>query len=199
MGEEKKEVIAAFDFDGTITTKDTLFDFISYYYGKVRLIAGLIILSPVLILFKIGIIKNYKAKQIMFSFFFKSKKIQDFNNICNSYSQRINEICRDSTLEKIRQHREQGHQVIIISASISNWIKPWAQEHGIELVLGTEIEVEGGTISGKFRSKNCYGQEKVNRLIELYPDRNNYTLYAYGDSRGDKELLELSDYPTLIK
>ena len=60
-------------------------------------------------------------------------------------------------------------------------------------VLGTQIEVKNGNLTGRFLTKNCYGQEKVNRILALYPDRNTYYLIAYGDSRGDKELLAFAD------
>lgn len=199
METQNKKTVAVFDFDGTITTKDTLFDFISFYYGKTRLIVGLFILSPILILYKIGIIKNYVAKQILFSYFFKNKKIKDFDAKSKEYIDRINKITRNSTIEKIKEHQRLNHEVIIVSASISNWIKPWAKSIGIGNVLGTEISIKEGLITGKFASPNCYGQEKVNRLLAEYPQKEDYILYAYGDSRGDKELLELADYPTLLK
>jgi phosphoserine phosphatase len=60
--------------------------------------------------------------------------------------------------------------------------------------LATKVKPD---LSG-FISKNCYGQEKVNRLLEVEPDRKNYYLYAYGDSRGDREMLAFADFPTLV-
>jgi phosphoserine phosphatase len=60
-------------------------------------------------------------------------------------------------------------------------------------VLGTQIEIAGGKLTGHFLTKNCYGPEKVNRILDLYPDRCVYHLTAYGDSRGDKELLAFAD------
>ena len=48
-------------------------------------------------------------------------------------------------------------------------------------------------MTGNFLSRNCYGEEKVRRLLELEPNRNSYILYAYGDSKGDKELIEFAD------
>ncbi|NDW08371.1 HAD-IB family hydrolase [Dysgonomonas sp. 520] len=194
-----KPVIAAFDFDGTITTKDTLFDFIKFYHGKTKLLLGMIWLSPVLILFKLGFIRNDRAKQKLFSHFFKGVNINDFNLVCANYSLRIDSICKAKTLERIKWHRNQNHQVVIISASVENWIKPWALKSGLGDVLATQIEVEGDILTGRFSSPNCYGQEKVNRLKETFPNREDYTLYAYGDSRGDKELLAYADYPTLYK
>lgn len=197
--QEKKIVIAAFDFDGTITTKDTLFDFIIFYVGKFRFIVGLFVLSPILILHKIGIIKNSRAKEIMFSYFFKGKSIEDFNKKCHLYATRIESILKDSTISRINEHKQANHAVVIVSASISNWIKPWAYQTGIKEVISTEIEIKDGVLTGKFASPNCYGPEKVNRLKEKYPNRDEYVLYAYGDSQGDKELLEFANYPTLLK
>lgn len=195
---EKKDVIAAFDFDGTITKKDSLPHFIIFCVGKLRFVTGLLIFSPVLLLYKMGIVENWKAKEIMFSYFFKGWPIDNFNKKCRSYSNLIKDIVRDSTIDKIREHQQANHTVVIVSASISNWIKPWAFENKIAEVIGTEIEINNGLVTGKFASHNCYGQEKVNRLQEKYPNRKSYILYAYGDSRGDKELLEFADYPTLI-
>lgn len=195
---QSKPIIAAFDFDGTITTKDTLFDFIAFYIGKPRLLLGLIVLSPMLIFFKLGFIKNNEAKQKMFSFFFKSESIEKFNSVCEQYIQRVNIILKQDTIDRIKWHQSKGHKVVIISASIKNWIEPWAIQYGIDEVLATEILVKDKAVVGKFSTANCYGQEKVNRLLIKYPDRNGYVLYAYGDSRGDKELLELADYPILL-
>lgn len=193
------KVIAAFDFDGTITTKDTLFDFIGFYVGRRRLIAGLIILCPMLICYKIGLIKNNVAKQKLFSFFFKNESIDRFNKKGVEYSRSIELITKKETIDKIRWHQSEGHQIIIVSASVKNWIEPWAQQMNIDHVLSTEVSITENLIAGTFSTENCYGQEKVNRLLAQYPDRNSYILYAYGDSRGDKELLELADYPTLLK
>lgn len=195
----KEKTIAAFDFDGTITTKDTLFDFIRFYFGLPKLMIGLIILSPMLTLFKVGLIKNSKAKELLISYFFKNTDIHDFNKQCALYSIRIDNISRVNILEKIQWHIKQHHTVVIVSASIRNWIEPWAVKNGVSLIISTEIEEKLGKLTGKFATNNCYGQEKVNRLLNSFPNREDYILYAYGDSRGDKELLEIADYPTLVK
>lgn len=189
------KVIAVFDFDGTITTVDTLFDFIRFYYGFPRLIWGLFALSPVLILFKLGFIPNDKAKERLFSYFFKGKTLSEFNAICEKYKNRINQTLRPQAIDKIRFHQQEGHMVLINSASIYNWILPWAQSVGIENVISTEIEVKEGVITGKFKGENCYGVEKAKRFLELYPYRDTYQLYVYGDSSRDKPLLDIADFP----
>lgn len=191
--------IAAFDFDGTITTKDTLFDFIEFYVGKKKLLTGLFILSPLLISYKLGFIKNDIAKQRLFAHFFKNKNIEEFNRTCQNYIPRIEKIARAEIIDKIRWHQNQGHLVIIISASISNWIQPWANKIGIDNIIATEISIKNNRIKGIFSTPNCYGQEKVNRLLKLFPNRDEYTLYAYGDSLGDKELFSIANHINLIK
>jgi phosphoserine phosphatase len=53
-----------------------------------------------------------------------------------------------------------------------------------------------GCVTGKLLGSNCWGIEKVARLQDwLQRPRNTYTLYAYGDSRGDLELLAAADHP----
>ncbi|MDH6354167.1 phosphatidylglycerophosphatase C [Dysgonomonas sp. PH5-45] len=196
---KKRQVIAAFDFDGTITHKDTLFHFIEFYFGKKRLMMGLVRLSPHLLLFELGIVNSHKAKEKLFSFFFRGKSFDDFNSACKDYSAHIDKIVKKRAIEKINWHQSKGHKVVIISPAVSNWITPWAEKTGIDTVIGTEIEVVEGVISGRFATKSCRGQEKVNRLLEAFPNKKTYTLYAYGNSSADKELLTFSDHPTLWK
>lgn len=198
MKDQNKKVIAAFDFDGTITKKDTLFDFIQFYHGNYKLIIGLIYLLPNLLSYKLGLIKNGVAKEKLFSHFFKNENSMYFDFKCNQYSERIARMCRIEMLEKINWHLENEHIVVIVSASVKNWIEPWAIENNIGKVISTEIEDSGGYISGRFSTKNCYGEEKVNRLKDIFPERDQYILYAYGDSSGDNELLAFADNSFLI-
>lgn len=193
-GYKEKQTLAVFDFDGTITTKDTMFDFISFYHSKSKLILGLCILSPILILYKIGVISNSSAKQKLLAFFFKGEKEEYFDKRCREYASKINLIVRPKAIDKIKQHQAEGHLVIIDSASIDKWIEPWAKSIGINIVIATKLEVKNGIFNGRLASKNCYGKEKVNRLLELFSGENIYKMYAYGDSRGDKELLKIADH-----
>lgn len=90
---------------------------------------------------------------------------------------------------------KQGAQCLVVSASVDNWVKPFFPD--AVKVLGTQLEVKDGRLTGRFTTPNCYGPEKVKRLKEAYPDlecnRDKYYIIAYGDSRGDKEILEFAD------
>jgi len=189
-----KQGIAVFDFDGTITTKDTLLEFIRFSKGNLLFLFGFMLYSPLLIAYKLKIYPNWKVKQKMFSYFFKGMKLKDFNRLCENFHKRSAGIIRPEAQNAIKRHIETGDSLVIISASVVNWVRPFAQELMIPFVLCTEIETNSDYIlTGNFSTPNCYGQEKVNRLLELFPQREDYHLVVYGDSSGDKELMNLAD------
>ena len=187
--------IYAFDFDGTLTTKDTLLEFIRFAKGSGQMFRGFLLFSPLLILMKLHLFPNWKVKQKIFSYFFKGMKIDDFNALCTRFAERNKHLLRPAGIEKVRQAIDEEHNtVLIISASIDNWVQPFFDEIDKKIqVLGTQIETKEGRLTGQFTTKNCYGEEKVNRLTALYPHREAYYLIAFGDSRGDKELLTFAD------
>lgn len=187
--------IYAFDFDGTLTTKDTLLEFIRFAKGSGQMFRGFLLFSPLLLLMKLHLYPNWKAKQQVFSYFFKGMNIDDFNALCTRFAEQNKHLLRPAGIEKVRQAiEEEQATVLIISASIDNWVRPFFDEIDKNIqVLGTQIETNGGRLTGQFTTKNCYGQEKVNRLTALYPHREAYELIAFGDSRGDKELLDFAD------
>ena len=185
--------LALFDFDGTITTDDSLLKFIRFVVGDFKFVLGIIFLSPMLIFYKLRLIQNYKAKQIMLSYFFKDMDIDEFFEVANKYSlEHIDTIVRKKAFAKINWHKEQGDKIVIVSASIECWLKPWCDKNGLKL-LATKLEIKNGKITGKLSSKNCYGIEKVNRIEEKYTLSDYDYIYSYGDSVGDKEMLELAD------
>ena len=187
--------IYAFDFDGTLTTKDTLLEFIRFAKGSGQMFCGFLLFSPLLILMKLHLFPNWKVKQKIFSYFFKGMKIDDFNTLCTRFAERNKHLLRPAGIEKVRQAIAEEHTtVLIISASIDNWVRPFFDENDKKIqVLGTQIETKESRLTGQFTTKNCYGEEKVNRLTALYPHREAYDLIAFGDSRGDKELLDFAD------
>lgn len=189
-----KKVIAAFDFDGTITTRDTLPVFVWYATKLWRILTGTLMIIPFVALFKLRVIPNYQAKERLFKAFFAGVKLDKFNALCLGFKPVIDKLVNPEALAKIKWHHEQGHEVIIISASAENWINPWAIEQDIKTVLATQLQIIDDKITGVFLTKNCHGPEKVGRLLAAYPDRENYILYAYGDSNGDKELLAFADH-----
>ena len=185
-------IVSAFDFDGTLTTKDTLLEFIRYARGTRRFVAGFALFTPLIMLMKLHVMPNWKVKQRLFSWFFKGVSLDDFNGLCNAFARDRACLLRPEGMQSVMKSVEEGSKVVIISANIDNWVRPFFRDLPVT-VCGTRLEVVDGMLTGRFSSSNCYGYEKVRRLLEICPERDSYRLVAYGDSRGDKELLAFAD------
>ena len=191
---------ALFDFDGTITTKDTLFDFISFTYGKSGLAKCLLLNAWNLFLYAIKQRSNENAKEILLSTMIKGTSTTVFEEQCERYSmERVPQIIKEKTKEIIEKHRSAGETLFIVSASPENWIRPWAMKNGFTQIIATKLEEKDGILTGKFASRNCYGVEKVNRLKEFFTDRDQLYISAYGDSNGDRAMLNYANHGVLIK
>lgn len=185
--------IAFFDFDGTITKKDSLIDFIRFAVGDKRFLIGLVVLSPMFAQYILKLISNSNAKEKMISYFFKGFKIDEFEQVAKEYSlNQINNIVRLEALEKLKWHQEQGDKIVVVSASIECWLKPWCDKNNFELIA-TKLETNGGFLTGKFFTKNCHGIEKVHRIKKQYELEHFDYIYAYGDTEGDKAMLTLAN------
>lgn len=182
--------VIATDFDGTLTRRDTLIEFIRFAKGDVVFFFGFLLFSPLIVLMKLHLYPNWKTKQKVFSFFFRGTSIEEFNRLGKEFADHSQHLLRWGGLELIEKAKAEGADIVVISASIDNWVQPFFPEL---LVLGTQVEVKDGLLTGRFSTKNCYGQEKVNRLLSVFPDRENYRLVAYGDSSGDRKLLDFAD------
>ena len=185
----------AFDFDGTLTTRDTLIAFIRYACGTPRFLLGFLLHAPLLVLMKLRLYSNGKAKQRLFSWFFRGMPLETFDALCQSFALSHRHLLRPETVRLLQQALSEGAEVLVVSASIDNWVQPFFPT---VTVLGTQIEVIDGRLTGRFLTPNCYGQEKVRRILALHPDRSAYRLTAYGDSRGDRELLAFADEAHLV-
>lgn len=185
--------LAIFDFDGTITTKDSFADFIFYSHGTPKTLLGILVVSPILVLYVLKIMPNWKAKQKVFAYFYKGWEKKDFEAAAERYiRERLPHIIRPAALKRLEWHKKEGHRIVIVSASFENYLKHWCEAFGFEL-LATKVEIKDGTLTGQFASKNCFGEEKVERLKETY-DLNDFEfIYAYGDSKGDMALAKISD------
>jgi HAD superfamily hydrolase (TIGR01490 family) len=95
-------------------------------------------------------------------------------------------------VEVFCRHAERGHDVLIVTASMKEWIEPWASRFAVP-VLGTELEITDGLLTGRFSGRNCRGPEKVNRIRKFVDLKKYDRIYAYGNSRGDLEMLKLAD------
>jgi phosphatidylglycerophosphatase C len=186
---ELKSTIAAFDFDGTLTRGDTLLRFVSWRRGRVRLALDLLATLPLLGLYAAGRVGNETHKMALFARAFEGTRADAFEQHARKFARfELPGMVRAEALERIRFHQKLGHRVVIVTASPTDWISPWALTQGIVDVIGNRAEVDAGRVTGRLSAANCYGAEKLNRVIAFLPERETYTLFAYG------KLLAAADY-----
>ena len=187
-----KKEIAFFDFDGTITKKDTLLEFIRFSKGSFRFYLGFFINLPYLVAFKLGVISNQSAKEKILRFFFHDTSVTVFKQYCETFSKQVlPKLIRPKALEEIERLKKNKTIVVVVSASPENWIENWTKNLQLELIA-SRLEVKDGKLTGKIVGKNCHGDEKVSRISQVYDLRDYYIVSAYGDSRGDRPMLQLA-------
>jgi len=187
--------LALFDFDGTITNKDSLLHFTGYAKGRSSLYVGLTLLSPVIILNKIGIIPSQFTKNSFLRFFFRNEDCEKFNQLCKRYAAtELKKIIRAKALEKINWHKQHKHRVIVVSASPENYIQPWCIALGIECIA-TKLVVTNQSVKGIIDGLNCNAEEKKRRIEEVINIADYEEIYGYGDTKGDKAMLSVCTKP----
>jgi phosphatidylglycerophosphatase C len=184
--------IAFFDFDGTITTKDTMLELVKFHAGKKAYYQGMIKLLPSLIAMKLHVISNQEGKEKLLQNFFKGLPINDFKHICDNFiSNRLPQLIRPEAIKMIKKLQSENVQVVVVSASADNWVKPWCDNLGITF-LGSCLEVKDNLVTGKLNGLNCNHLQKVIRIKEQYKLSDFSEIYCYGDTKGDKPMLELA-------
>ncbi len=190
-----KKGIAFFDFDGTITTKDTLLEFIKFSKGSKRFYLGFLYNAFYLLAYKLKLISNQTAKEKVLQFFFKNTPVHVFNDQCKLFStQVLPKLIRPKALKELQKLKDENFIVVIVSASPQNWIQPWSSAMEVELIA-SQLEIQDDKITGRILGKNCHGPEKVRRIMEKYVVEDYDEIYAYGDTSGDLPMLKLATQP----
>lgn len=184
--------LALFDIDGTLTHADTMFAYVRHVVGLPWMLLGLALLSPMLVLARLGLIDRGAAKGAMLRFFLGRRDkpaleaaAEDFKNTV------LKGVVRPAGLERLRAHQAEGHRVFLVSASLDLWLAPWARDLGVPL-LATPTRWESGRFAG-LGGPNNRGPEKVARVRAVVRPEDFARIVAYGDSSGDREMLALAD------
>lgn len=166
---------------------------IIYQRGKLGLAIALLRILPWLIMMFMGKYSNQRTKERLLHNCFGRMTEDEFNAFCQRFADNHRHILRKSLYDKLVQAQQHGDEVVVVTASPENWVSRLVPEFK---VLGTKMAFSP-CFSGRFLTPNCYAQEKVNRILTAYPelvaDRSSYHVIAFGDSRGDSEMLEFAD------
>jgi phosphatidylglycerophosphatase C len=192
---KEKQAVAIFDFDGTLTSRNTTLLFL-HYADPFRFYWILPILLSISLLYIAKIISVDQLNSWLCHFFFKGKSKEHLQEIGHDFAlNKLPAYVRNEAMLKLKEHQEKAHLCILATAAYDLYIKAWGNIHGFTKVLCTEVACDGqGRLTGKLHGKSCYGLEKVNKIKQTLPTIDTI-IYAYGDSEGDKEMLNFATYP----
>ena len=189
-----KTALALFDFDGTISNKDSFVAFMKFTHGSpvfvIRMAMGFLTFFG----WKIGLVKSHYTKVKALRSFYKGWTEEQMADARKRFTAEvIPNILFPKALEKIKWHKEQNHRVIVVTASCGEWLIDWTKQMDLEM-LCTEMELKNGVYTGELSKPNCRGKEKVNR-IKQYLNLEDYSeVYAYGNDHGDNQMLAIADH-----
>ena len=185
--------LVAFDFDGTLTVKDSFIAFLQWRSGPVRYAFGLARLLPGLVAYLFhhqrDVIKAAAVKE-----FLRGVPRLQLENEAKAFAEHIAPtLFRDDALATWRRWRAKGARPIIVTASPELIVAPFARGLGCDTLIGTELSFdEQDRVVGALLGPNCRGAEKVRRLQAVF-GQDVRLAAAYGDTAGDREMLEIAD------
>ncbi len=193
-------VIAAFDVDGTLTTRDCVRPFLERAAGRHRLITSLM-RRPVATVVAAARRDRDRFKEIIVGGSLRGKLIADVETIGEQFAQfvLVNWL-RPDTLRRLRWHQRSGHRTVIVSASLAAYLRPLALRLGIDDVLCTDSIRSGDRYGDRLDGPNCRADEKRRRLDRFLEERRwaHAEVWAYGDSAGDRQLLARADHAVWV-
>lgn len=194
--------VAAFDVDETLTVRDCVVPFMRSVVGNRRFLQ--VALSD--FAGSIHSIRNSDRDALKKKFVkavFEGKDTSVVEALGVLFASKIADgWMRQDVANRMRWHQEQGHLVVLVSASLGPYLHPLGDLLEVDGVICTELEKDHGVYTGNLIGQNCRGPEKVHRVLQWIQECGltaKDLVYAYGDSRGDTELLENALLPIWVK
>lgn len=192
--------IVVFDFDGTITTRDTFALFLRYYAGTPKWAFNIAKLLPVFAAYKLGKIDRHAVKKAVIRRFFAGTLSADVERRASEFAKEvIPGLIRPAAQERLDALLSDpncgAESLYICSASIGPYLRAWASSCGIQEkhVMATEMATDNERITGELLGYNVWGQNKVRRIFDQFAPHSVKIREAYGDTRGDREMLHAAE------
>ena len=191
----KDQAIVAFDFDGTLTLRDSFTDFLRWRAGPGGWALGLVKMAPAVAAYA-GDRDRGRIKAASVREFLRGVARETLEADAERFADRIwDKFLRPDALACWNAWGDRGAHRVIVTASPETTVAPFARRLGAEALLGTPLVFDADDrVTGAFASPNCRGEEKVRRLRAVYgPDLQ--LAAAYGDTSGDTEMLQIAEQP----
>lgn len=182
-------ILALFDFDGTVTTHETMPDFIRQSVSKRRLISGQLLLAPFILGYKLGLVSGVVIRRVLVRVAYSGVPIAWLERSGHQFAEQyLSASLRPEAMERIKWHKDSGHKVVIVSGGLDIYLAPWCQKHGLDLICSSLEHL----LTGKYNGEQCVLSEKVRRVSERYDLDSFESIYAYGDTVEDKDMLNIA-------
>ena len=184
--------LALFDFDGTITTREMLPDFLHYSVPKSRLLIGKIVLAPLIVGYRVGWVSGTLVRRAIVWLGYARTPFADYARKGQTFAdEMLPGVLRPDVMERIRWHQMQGDQVVVVSGAFDIYLSHWCSQHGLDLICSS-LEHRDGRLTGRYLGQQCVRSEKSRRVRERFDLSQFSEIYAYGDTVEDEELLALA-------
>ncbi|WP_258240200.1 HAD family hydrolase [Pseudidiomarina homiensis] len=185
--------LALFDFDGTITHSDTFTAFIKGAVSARRQRWGRLVLAPSVMGYRMGLVEATTIRQRLIKFAFKDVTSASLEVLGRDHAENyLPTVLRAEAAERIQWHKQRGDRIVVVSASLEVYLKPWCEAMGVELIA-VQLETVDGRLTGNYVDGDCTGLAKAER-VKSYLDLSDYgKVFAYGDTAEDHALLALAD------
>ena len=186
--------IVVFDFDGTITTDDTFRLFLRYYAGNLKWTANILLLLPIFIGYGLKLVDRNQAKIHVMRRFFKNASVAKLNARAAAFATEIiPSLIRPQAQACLDSKKTHPESLYICSASIAPYLRAWGESQNIHNILATELETDGDRYTGEIKGWNIWGEGKMRRILAEFAPHPVKIMEAYGDSRGDREMLHAAE------
>jgi HAD superfamily hydrolase (TIGR01490 family) len=195
-----RRVVAAFDFDGTVTDRDTLVPFLVLAFGRRRVAAGFAALAFTGLGYLLRRVTIDEFKRRVLRRLAAGQPAGRVRALGPAHARAVTPWLRPDALQRIEWHRARGHVLVLVSSTLDLYLVPVAAQLGFDHLLCSRLEVHGGgedveRFTGRLEGSDCTGAEKLRRLAALLGGLGAVELHVYGDSEGDRELLAAADHP----
>lgn len=186
--------VALFDFDGTLTTRELMPDFMRFAVSRPRQWLG-VLLAPMILGYKLGWVDGRVIRAVIVWLGFRgvpSERLQDLG--LRFAKEVIPANLREAGMQRLNWHRQQGHRVVVVSGALAVYLRPWCEAQNLDLIC-SDLAVARGRLTGRYRGAQCVRQEKVRlaqRVIDAHPGA---VVYAYGDTVEDDAMLAMANHP----
>jgi HAD superfamily hydrolase (TIGR01490 family) len=187
--------LALFDFDGTITDRETMPAFMHVSVRPTRLTLGKLLLAPVVIGYKLGLVSGSIVRAAICWFGFRGVSAAEVEQHGLVFAREyLPKVLRPEAMERIAWHQARGDKVVLVSGGLDVYLSHWAEAHGLDLICSS-LEREHGRLTGRYRGAQCVRAEKAQRVQAAYPANEFGRIFAYGDTPEDHELLAMAHEP----